>query len=291
VTPLAIILVLFSAVCHAGWNYFSHGFRRPMVAMWVMTGLGLLLYLPAFIFTSRSLVLTPVLAILILFSGLTKSGYYITLATTYRYADLSVGYPLSRTGIVLIPIWAYLFLGERISALAGVAIIVILAGIYMLNNGSTETSVHPDDRRRSRLGLWAALGTALLISVYSVIDKRAMDAPQLGPINFLFLMFIPTWLGITPYVLATNRWAEIKQEISGKMGKLAIMALFDFIGYAAVLAAMEFSKVSYILALRQTSVVLGAIMGATLLGEKHGVSRVVGAMIISLGALLVSISK
>jgi len=291
VTPLAIILVLFSAVCHAGWNYLSHGFRRPLVAMWFMTGIGLLLYLPVFVFTSRSLILTPMLAILILISGLTKSGYYITLATTYRYADLSVGYPLSRTGIVLVPIWAYLFLGERISALAGVAIIVILAGIYTVNARATAPSAHSGDRHRSRLGLWAALATALLISVYSVIDKRAMDAPQLGPINFLFAMFVPTWLGITPYVLATNRWAEIKQEISGKMGRLVLMALFDFTGYGAVLAAMELSKVSYILALRQTSVVLGAIMGATLLGEKHGVGRVAGAVIIFLGALLVSISK
>jgi len=262
VTPLAIILVLFSAVCHAGWNYLSHGFRRPLVAMWFMTGIGLLLYLPVFVFTSRSLILTPMLAILILISGLTKSGYYITLATTYRYADLSVGYPLSRTGIVLVPIWAYLFLGERISALAGVAIIVILAGIYTVNARATAPSAHSGDRHRSRLGLWAALATALLISVYSVIDKRAMDAPQLGPINFLFAMFVPTWLGITPYVLATNRWAEIKQEISGKMGRLVLMALFE-----------------------------GAIMGATLLGEKHGVGRVAGAVIIFLGALLVSISK
>jgi len=258
-----------------------------------MTGAGLLLCLPVFIFTSRSrsLVLTSILAILILISGLTKSGYLITLATTYRYADLSVGYPLSRTGIVLVPIWAYLFLGERISALAGVAIIVILAGIYLVNVRATDPSAHSGDRHRGRLGLWAALATALLISVYSVIDKRAMDTPQLGPINFLFLMFIPTWLGITPYVLATNRWAEIKQEISGKMGKLTLMALFDSAGYGAVLAAMELSKVSYILALRQTSVVLGAIMGAALLREKHGVSRVAGAAIIFVGALLVSISK
>ncbi len=290
-TPLAIILVLFSAVCHAGWNYFSHGFRRPLVAMWFMTGIGLLLYLPIFIFTSRSLVLTPTLAVLILFSGLTKSGYYISLATTYRYADLSVGYPLSRTGIVLIPIWAYLFLGERISVLAGVAIIVILAGIYLVNARSADPSAHSSDRRRRRLGLWAALATALLISVYSVIDKRAMVAPQLGPINFLFAMFLPTWLGMTPYVLATNRWVEIKQEISGKVGKLTLMALFDFTGYGAVLAAMELSKVSYILALRQTSVILGAIMGATLLREKHGVSRVAGAAVIFVGAVLVSVSK
>ena len=131
----------------------------------------------------------------------------------------------------------------------------------------------------------------MLISVYSVIDKRAIDTPQLDPIGFLFLMFIPTWLGITPYVLAINWWTEIKQEISDNMGKLVLMALLSFTGYGAVLAAMELSKVSYILALRQTSLVLGAIMGATLLGEKHGVSRVTGAVVILLGALLVSISK
>jgi len=289
--PYAIVLVLFSAVCHAGWNYFSHGFRRPLVAMWFMTGTGLLLCTPLFLVTSQSLVLTPALIVLIIVSGLTKSGYYITLATTYKYADLSLGYPLSRTGIILIPVWAYLFLGEKISGLAGVAIVVIVAGIYMLNTGSVIRSTHPGERHRSRLGIEAALATALLISVYSVIDKKVMTAPQISPINFLFLMFIPMWLGITPYMLATNRWAEIKQEISGKMGKLAVMALFDFAGYGAVLAAMELSKVSYILALRQTSVVLGAIMGATLLGEKHGVSRVAGAAIIFLGALLVSISK
>ncbi len=259
--------------------------------MWLMTGTGLLLCTPLFLATSRSLVLTPALVVLIIASGLTKSGYYIMLATTYRYSDLSLGYPLSRTGIVLIPLWAYLFLGEKISGWAGVAIVVILAGIYMINNGSTETSAHAGDRHRSRLGLWAALATALLISVYSVIDKKAMAAPQMGPINFLFLMFIPTWIGITPYVLATHCMAEIKQEVSGKFGKLAIMALFDFAGYAAVLAAMELSKVSYIMALRQTSVVLGAIMGATLLREKHGVRRVAGAAIIFLGAFLVSISK
>ena len=291
ISPSAIALVLFSAVCHAGWNYFSHGFRRPLIALWLMTATGLLLCTPLFLATSRSLALTPALIALIIVSGLAKSGYFITLAWTYRYVDLSVGYPLSRTGIVLVPIWAYLFLGETISALAGVAIIVILAGIYVLNlplrRPTDDLMAHQNTRR----GIAAALATALLISVYSVIDKRAMDTPQLDPISFLFLMFISTWLGMTPYVLATNRWTEIKQEIGGKMGKLVLMALFGFTGYGAVLAAMELSKVSYIVGLRQTSLVLGAIMGATLLGEKHGVSRVAGAVIILLGALLVSISK
>jgi len=289
--PYAIALVLFSAVCHAGWNYISHCFKRPLVAMWLMTAAGLLLCTPLFLATSRSLALTPTLIALVIVSGLTKSGYYIMLATTYRYSDLSLGYPLSRTGIALVPVWAYLFIGEKISGLAGVAIVVILAGIYVLNLPLRRPTDSLMARQNTRRGLAAALVTALLISVYSVIDKRAMDAPQLGPISFLFLMFIPMWLGVTPYVLATNRWTEIKQEVSGKMGKLVLMALFDFIGYGAVLAAMELSKVSYIMALRQTSVVLGAIMGATLLGEKHGVSRVAGAVIIFLGALLVSISK
>ena len=104
-------------------------------------------------------------------------------------------------------------------------------------------------------------------------------------------MFVPTWVGVTPYVLATNRWAQIRQEIPGKLGRLVVMGLCDFTGYGAVLAAMELSKVSHILALRQMSIVLGAIMGATLLREKYGPSRILGATIVFIGAVLISTSK
>ena len=56
--PLAIVLVLFSAACHAGWNYLVQVFKRPLVGMWLMTATGIILYLPVFVFTSRSLVIT-----------------------------------------------------------------------------------------------------------------------------------------------------------------------------------------------------------------------------------------
>ncbi len=58
----SIILVFFSAVCRAGWNYLIQNFKRPLVGMWLMTGIGLLVYLPVFLYTSRSLVLTAPLA-------------------------------------------------------------------------------------------------------------------------------------------------------------------------------------------------------------------------------------
>jgi drug/metabolite transporter (DMT)-like permease len=118
-----------------------------------------------------------------------------------------------------------------------------------------------------------------------------MDSPEMSAINFLYLQFVPAWLGCTPYVLATNRWADIEQVLRENLGRLLVMGLCDFTGYGAVLAAMAFSKVSYVIAFRQTAIVIGAIMGATLLKEKHGPSRVLGAAIIFLGAFLVSVSK
>ena len=54
----AVALIFFSAVCHAGWNYLSQYFRRPLVSMWLMVALGLLLCLPFFLLTSHSLTLT-----------------------------------------------------------------------------------------------------------------------------------------------------------------------------------------------------------------------------------------
>jgi uncharacterized membrane protein len=50
--------------------------------------------------------------------------------------------------------------------------------------------------------------------------------------------------------------------------------------------AMSLAQVSYILALRQVSVVLGAALGVVLLKERYGGVRIVGSMIIFLGVYL-----
>lgn len=289
--PLAVILVLFSGLCHAGWNFFIKRSRYPSVAYWWMMATSLTVYLPAFIYMVSGSTISLLLIGLILASGLTKAAYYVTLGGAYRHGDLSLGYPIARSGTLLIPVWAYLFLDEKIARPAAGGIVLILLGVYLLNVKSATLAAFLPSRSQLSKGLYLALITAVLMSIYSVIDKAAVVRPGLGPFNFLYVMFFVSFLFLTPYVFWKAGVKVIREEVRGRLGILTLMGLLDLTGYLAVLFAMQLAQVSYVVGLRQVSIVLGAVMGIVFLKEKYGTGRILAAAVIFLGGWLVSISK
>jgi drug/metabolite transporter (DMT)-like permease len=60
-------------------------------------------------------------------------------------------------------------------------------------------------------------------------------------------------------------------------------------GYILVLYAMSIAPVSYILALRQVSVVIGALMGVIFLKESYGRVRIFGSIIIFIGVFILGV--
>jgi len=243
---LAIVLVLFSALCHAAWNFFIN--------------------------------------------------YYISLGATYRYSDLSLGYPIARSGVLLIPIWAFLFLGERIALSAGVGIALILVGIYLLNAKATTLAGLLPSKRQLSKGLYMALITAFMMSIYSVIDKAGvivpgLRSPQLRAFNFLYVMFFASFVFLTPYVGGVAGWEVMKTEVRSRLGIHTLMGLLDLTGYLGLLLAMQLAQVSYALALKQISIVIGAVLGTVFLKEKYGTIRILASLVIVAGCWLISISK
>jgi uncharacterized membrane protein len=62
-------------------------------------------------------------------------------------------------------------------------------------------------------------------------------------------------------------------------------------GYAFILVAFTIERVSYIVGLRQTSIVFAVLMGSHFLKEKHPRIRLTGAMIILAGGFLISVAE
>jgi drug/metabolite transporter (DMT)-like permease len=60
-------------------------------------------------------------------------------------------------------------------------------------------------------------------------------------------------------------------------------------GYILVLYVMSIAPVSYILALRQVSVVIGALMGVIFLKESYGRVRMFGSIIIFIGVFILGV--
>jgi uncharacterized membrane protein len=133
-----------------------------------------------------------------------------------------------------------------------------------------------------------ALGAALASSIYSVIDKAGVQI--IHPVFYLW--FINLWMSIDTslYLLFTKRtsflkiWKESKKEILA-------MALLQNGAYLLVLLAMQMSKVSYVVAFRQAGALFGAGMGILLLKESHWKPRIIGALILTFGLLLIGLAK
>lgn len=79
------------------------------------------------------------------------------------------------------------------------------------------------------------------------------------------------------------------QVLKKDIFKITLAAVLEFSSYILILYAFRVSKIAYIVALRQISVVFGALYGILFLKEKHADVRFVGSVIIFIGIFLITV--
>jgi drug/metabolite transporter (DMT)-like permease len=84
-------------------------------------------------------------------------------------------------------------------------------------------------------------------------------------------------------------WSALKSELAAHRIGLVSIGLLTICSYLLALAAYSMAPISYAGAIREVSVVLGALAGWRFLGERMGVWRVAGAVIIFGGILIVAL--
>lgn len=284
---LPLALVLASAVSHGLWNYLAKEGKDKESFMLLLNLTSLPLLLPVFLLILPEIYLPLEIVPYLLVSGLAETVYFLGLGKAYESGDLSIVYPVARSAPVFVTIAAALFLGETISMTALLGILVIFIGVYILHlKGMTREDLVAPVRYlmsgSSRYAIIAALGT----TVYSITDKLGVTA--VDPLLYSF------WLGfsvtgmMTIVTLKRKGFKAIRDEFSSPL-KVSFAGLLMRGGYMLVLYAMSIAPVSYILALRQISVVLGALMGVAFLGESYGRVRIMGSLVIFIGVFILGV--
>ena len=195
-------------------------------------------------------------------------AYYITLAQAYRTGDLSFAYPLMRgTAPLLVTLLGIVFLGEwpTLQIAAGVAL--ICAGIVSI--AFVRRGGHPP-----AAAAWA-LGNAAIIAVYTLIDGAGARASGTPGSYVVWLTFIECF----PF-LAWIHWRRGRSATAylGRSWRRGLASGAASLGaYAIVLWAMTRAPVAAVSALRETSVLFAALIGAVWLKEGFTLPRIVGA--------------
>ena len=295
--PVVVVVVLVAAVMHAAWNTFVKiGEDRVLTMSMVLAVGGLLGGLLIFPNAPPA----PESWKFIALSAAIHTAYFCLLVVSYRVGDLSHAYPLARgSAPLMVAVGAALFADELLSPgeIAGIA--VISAGILSLLMS-----------RRYGLGAgWRSivypLATGATIAGYTVTDGlgvRASGSPG-GYIGWLFVIeplpFLAVvalgWLFVIeplPFlaVVALTRRRDFGSYIERYWKPGVAGGALSFGAYALVIWALGLGAMAQVAALRETSVVIAAVIGTRLLGESFGYRRVVSAMIVAAGVVLLRVA-
>jgi drug/metabolite transporter (DMT)-like permease len=272
-TPFSIVLVLLAAFMHASWNALLRGGADRMQSMLVMnvtagvTGLAMLAYagLP-------SAASVPY----VIASGLIHLVYNALLVRMYRSGDLGETYPVARgSSPALVALGGSLFAGEWMGLIGTIGIGLVCAGIFMLAAAKG---------RLRHMNLPAALATGVSIATYTVVDGIGVRASgnwvaYTGGM-FVFFLAVPLWY------LARRQYAVFAVPFA-EAGKAASGGVISLLAYGAIIWAMQASAMGAVSALRETSVVFAALLGAAFLNERLTGWRIAACCIIATGAACV----
>ncbi len=207
-------------------------------------------------------------------SALVHFAYYVTLAQAYRTGDLSFAYPLMRgTAPLLVTLLGIVFLREWPSPQIASGVVLICIGIVSVAFA-----------RRARHGAAAtgwALANAAIIATYTLIDGAGARASGNALSYVVWLSFLEGLLFLAWIVARRGRPAVAYLGRGWRRGLAGGAA--SVAAYGIVLWAMTRAPVAAVAALRETSVLFAALMGALWLREGFGLRRLAGAASIVLG--------
>ncbi len=272
--PFAVALALTSAFIHASWNAALKGGRDRITDAFliavggVVTGGALMLWCgPPSAETWRYLWGSVAVHLI----------YWVVLFKAYDSGELSHVYTLSRgSAPLLVAIGAAVFAHEIPPPLKMLGVACVSLGVL---------TVGASPRAPLKATLWA-LSIGLCIGGYSLNDALGartssaalylgwttglMSVPMIafcflrrGPTRVLRDAMVSPWLGIA-------------------------IGVISFAGYGLVLLAQTMAPVAQVTALRETSVVFGALIAFVLLHERLGFRRWAGALIVATGAALIA---
>jgi drug/metabolite transporter (DMT)-like permease len=279
---LAIALLLTSAALHALWNLLLKQSREKYLAMGWQVIIGSIVSIIALFFTG----LPPrSLWILILISALLEAIYFGILTYAYNDHDFSLVYPVARGAApALVVIWTGLFLGEIPSTGGLIGILLIVCGLVII--GATSLLQNHSDKPHFR-GIAIALSVALVISIYTLVDGYAVSQ---GPaLSYGLSLFILMPVFTTPFIVRHYGMDHTKKAFLEQPARLIFVGILAVIAYLSALFAYSIAPVNYSEAIREVSVVMGAFAGWYFLGEQMGKIRILGAVVIFAGIVMIAI--
>lgn len=287
----SLVLVFTSAIIHASWNLVvrSRGanqmlLRVPLVI--AILGLGPALWQEWF-----GEAFSPFVWLLVGLTSVFQSFYYIGLLRGYEQGDFTLVYPIVRALPVLFIALFDVVRGNYPTPGAWVGMVLVSLGCLVIPHTSfrhLQLAVY-----RNRTMLWVLLAAFGTVG-YSAVDKMAAEAMAPGAATagryYVYesaITFLMLWSVLRLQGLPTGL-DQLRSD--WRWSTLAAIGVFS--SYWLILWAYQINAhASTIVAMRQFSIVIGAVAGSLLFKEPARHLRITAAAMITLGVILIAVSR
>jgi len=234
----------------------------------------------------------PLMALLL---PLNILAYFLNMIAI-NVAPLSLTMPYLSFTPVFAALAAWPLLGERIDPLGWAGIGITVAGSWVLNLGGNgrrqsvaERLLAPFSALVTERGTRCMLGTALLFGLTSVLGKQLLRyaSPAFAGVAFFLCLSL---LALGGLALARRLDRVLLRALAARPlwgGALGLMALLHNLAHMAAVAR---APVAYMISVKRLSGVFGVLYGGLLFDEKNVSLRLMGAVLMCLGAVAVTLA-
>ncbi|MFA5147152.1 MAG: EamA family transporter [Candidatus Omnitrophota bacterium] len=285
---IALSLVLLSAFLHAVRELFTKTGTNKHNFIWLYRISGITLFFPVFVYCLVRYSLNWYGVGLAVASGLVHCFYYIALGESLTDGDISIVYPITRCTPIILIFWSYFVSHERMTLLGIMGILLVIAGTLsiQLDRRDLKNTLQAIFRFKN-YPVRMAWVVAVITALYSVIDDKGVS--YLNPFIYLYLIYSFSVLFHAPFVFRNSSKAELVSEWRTNKMKIILTGFVSLFGYLLILMAFTMERVTYIVTIRQVSVVFGVLLGITVLNEKNKLIRLSSSVVIYAGICLITL--
>lgn len=294
VGTVELAIVLLSAGLHAAWSVAIKGsgdtvvFNVLQCLLASVVGLGVFALVGSDDWGALPLAIWPVIGA----TSVAHALYLYWLSRALESADISLVYPIARSTPAFLPLVAVPLLGETISLAGGAGIATVVAGMWLVNVGNRL-----DWRAFAQPGIGFAYLTLVTTVGYGLFDKAAMGhleaatwtSPVPRPIFYFFVLYFGSSLLYVPIAL-WQRGGRVVEIAKSEWRGVTFALVISVASYGLILEALRTAPVSYVVAVRQASVLFVLGLSVFRLGEQPGARRVIGAVFTVVGVAMIAVA-
>lgn len=286
---LPAVLVILSTFMHATWNILVKREECEQACIWRMqlfiVAVGLV---PAVLAIVLLRCVTSTAALCLLGSGVSCGLYFVCLGKGYQKGDFTMVYPAARAIPVVLVGLGDALRGRPPSPMGWLGIALVASGCLIVPLTSFR-----DIRLRHYVrpsSIWIVLAAAGTVG-YSLLDKIGSESVSRGAVPALvycYLFFFSSTVFYVPLRGVLRGRSPRRMDVGWKTPALA--GVFCFLAYWLVVCAYQMTtRASYVVAFRQFSIVIGVLIAIVVLKEPGKRVRLVGALVITGGLILLKV--